>query len=179
MYTVIETPTFQQQSKAIWTDSVRDEFFDWIARNPLAGADCDSHQVGTEQYENQCNQKGTINMNHLKNIDIEAVARAIEMDAGHPLAGLRESLGQAQRGEYAAVHTPAQITARRRGRPVGSVKAAPKIQTAIRFDPDVLAALKATGKGWQTRVNEAMREWLKNIPHPMPLATSSTPESHR
>ncbi|MEN9472026.1 MAG: hypothetical protein RLZZ495_115 [Pseudomonadota bacterium] len=37
MYTVIETPTFQQQSKAIWTDSVRDEFFDWIARNPLAG----------------------------------------------------------------------------------------------------------------------------------------------
>ncbi|MCL2831506.1 MAG: BrnA antitoxin family protein [Betaproteobacteria bacterium] len=38
---------------------------------------------------------------------------------------------------------------------------APKIQTAIRFDPDVLAALKATGRGWQTRVNDAMREWLK------------------
>ncbi len=37
-----------------------------------------------------------------------------------------------------------------------------KQQTAIRFDPDVLAGLRATGKGWQTRVNEVMREWLKN-----------------
>jgi uncharacterized protein (DUF4415 family) len=50
--------------------------------------------------------------------------------------------------------------ARKRGRPVGSVKAAPKVQTAIRFDPDVLAALKATGRGWQTRVNDVMREWV-------------------
>jgi uncharacterized protein (DUF4415 family) len=34
--------------------------------------------------------------------------------------------------------------------------------TTIRFDADVLAALKASGKGWQTRVNEAVREWLKS-----------------
>jgi uncharacterized protein (DUF4415 family) len=46
----------------------------------------------------------------------------------------------------------------RGGRPKS---AAPKVQTAIRFDPDVLARLKATGKGWQTRVNDAMREWLE------------------
>lgn len=26
---------------------------------------------------------------------------------------------------------------------------------------DVLAALKASGKGWQTRVNEAVKDWLK------------------
>ncbi|MDR2011979.1 MAG: BrnA antitoxin family protein [Rhodanobacter sp.] len=49
--------------------------------------------------------------------------------------------------------------AKKRGRPIGSSKAAPKVQTAIRFDPDVLAALRATGRGWQTRVNEVMREW--------------------
>jgi uncharacterized protein (DUF4415 family) len=36
-----------------------------------------------------------------------------------------------------------------------------KVPTTIRFDADVLAALKATGKGWQTRVNDAMREWIK------------------
>jgi uncharacterized protein (DUF4415 family) len=36
-----------------------------------------------------------------------------------------------------------------------------KVPTTIRFDADVLAALKASGKGWQTRVNEAMREWVK------------------
>jgi uncharacterized protein (DUF4415 family) len=44
------------------------------------------------------------------------------------------------------------------GRPL---KATPKIPTTIRFDADVLAALKASGKGWQTRVNDAMREWVK------------------
>ena len=36
-----------------------------------------------------------------------------------------------------------------------------KVPTTIRFDADVLAALKASGKGWQTRVNEAVRDWLK------------------
>jgi uncharacterized protein (DUF4415 family) len=36
-----------------------------------------------------------------------------------------------------------------------------KAPVTIRLDVDVIAALKATGKGWQTRVNEAMREWVK------------------
>lgn len=43
----------------------------------------------------------------------------------------------------------------------GPQKAPTKIPTTIRFDSDVLAALKASGRGWQTRVNEAMREVLK------------------
>ncbi len=43
----------------------------------------------------------------------------------------------------------------------GPQKAPLKQATTIRFDADVLAALKATGKGWQTRVNDAMREWVK------------------
>ena len=49
-----------------------------------------------------------------------------------------------------------------RGRPrsVAPLKAS----TTIRFDADVLAALKATGRGWQTRVNDAMREWVKTHP---------------
>ena len=76
-------------------------------------------------------------------------------------ADLLRSLDQAQRGEYAAVHTPAHIMARRAGRPVGTTKADAKVSTTIRFDPDVLDALKATGKGWQTRVNDAMRDWAK------------------
>lgn len=45
-----------------------------------------------------------------------------------------------------------------RGRPL---KPHPKISTTIRLDADVLTALKATGPGWQTRVNETMREWLR------------------
>lgn len=43
----------------------------------------------------------------------------------------------------------------------GPQKSPTKIQTTIRFDTDVLDGLKATGQGWQTRVNDAMREWLK------------------
>lgn len=51
-----------------------------------------------------------------------------------------------------------KLAARRRG----PGRAPLKVPTTIRFDPDVLAALKATGSGWQTRVNEAMREWVKS-----------------
>lgn len=51
-----------------------------------------------------------------------------------------------------------------RRRPRGPQKAPLKVPTTIRFDADVLAALKATGKGWQTRVNEVMREWIRTRP---------------
>ncbi len=37
MQTVIETPTFQKQSDAIWTEDERLEFVTWIAQHPLAG----------------------------------------------------------------------------------------------------------------------------------------------
>ncbi len=72
-------------------------------------------------------------------------------------AALLRSVGQAVRGEYAAVHTPEQIAARKPGRPVGTVKANAKVSTTIRFDADVLEALKATGRGWQSRANDLLR----------------------
>ncbi len=43
----------------------------------------------------------------------------------------------------------------RMGRPP---KAAPKEAVKLRLDPDVLAVLRATGAGWQTRVNTILRE---------------------
>jgi uncharacterized protein (DUF4415 family) len=46
----------------------------------------------------------------------------------------------------------------------GPQKTPTKKATTIRFDADVLAALKASGKGWQTRVNDAVREWLRTHP---------------
>lgn len=71
---------------------------------------------------------------------------------------LLESVRQSKAGEYAAVHTPEQIQARRRGRPAGSTKADAKVSVSLRIDPDVLAVLRATGDGWQTRVNRILRE---------------------
>jgi uncharacterized protein (DUF4415 family) len=29
----------------------------------------------------------------------------------------------------------------------------------------VLEAFKVTGQGWQARMNDALREWLKALPH--------------
>ena len=42
----------------------------------------------------------------------------------------------------------------------GPQKSPTKVPTTIRFDADVLAALKASGKGWQTRVNQVVKDWL-------------------
>ena len=39
-----------------------------------------------------------------------------------------------------------------------------KEQVAIRLDPEVLAAFRADGPGWQTRVNTALKDWL--VEHP-------------
>lgn len=47
--------------------------------------------------------------------------------------------------------------ARKRGRPAGSNKES----TTVRFDRDVLDAFRAAGPGWQTRMNDALRDWLK------------------
>ena len=46
----------------------------------------------------------------------------------------------------------------KRGRPLGS---GTKISTTIRFDADIVAAFRAAGPGWQSRMNEALREWLR------------------
>jgi len=71
---------------------------------------------------------------------------------------LLESVRQVKAGEFAAVHTPQQIVARRRGRPAGSVAATRKMSTTIRLDADIMQTLKQTGAGWQTRINAILRE---------------------
>ena len=43
----------------------------------------------------------------------------------------------------------------------GEQKAPKKIATAIRLSPEVINFFKASGKGWQTRVDEALQEYIK------------------
>lgn len=38
----------------------------------------------------------------------------------------------------------------------------PKQALTVRYDADVVEAFKATGRGWQTRMNDALRDWLKD-----------------
>ena len=53
-----------------------------------------------------------------------------------------------------------EVALRKRGRPAGS----DKTQIALRVDNDTLAAFRATGNGWQSRMNAALREWVKGHP---------------
>ena len=46
----------------------------------------------------------------------------------------------------------------RRGRPRTD---SPKVALTVRYDAEVVEAFKATGKGWQTRMNAALKDWLK------------------
>ncbi len=45
-----------------------------------------------------------------------------------------------------------------RGRPRSP---SPKQRISIRLSPDVLAKFKSAGRGWQTRIELALRDWLK------------------
>ncbi|MBF0176160.1 MAG: BrnA antitoxin family protein [Magnetococcales bacterium] len=49
----------------------------------------------------------------------------------------------------------------RRGHPPGS---GGKVSTTVRFDAEVISAFRATGRGWQTRMNDALKDWLKTHP---------------
>jgi len=50
-------------------------------------------------------------------------------------------------------------------RPRGRLKTdKTKTFTAIRLDADLLNAFKATGKGWQTRINAALRQYINEHP---------------
>lgn len=50
---------------------------------------------------------------------------------------------------------------RKRGRPAGTGS---KEQIALRVDKDVLARFRAGGPGWQTRMNDALKAWLRSHP---------------
>jgi uncharacterized protein (DUF4415 family) len=50
----------------------------------------------------------------------------------------------------------------KRGRPPAS---RPKEHVNIRLDADILDAFKDRGVGWQTRINTALRDWLKTHPN--------------
>ena len=75
-------------------------------------------------------------------------------------AALLRSIDQTTRGE-GRVTTPQQIMVRRAGRPVGTVKASPKVSTTIRLSPEVVQAFRSAGDGWQTRIDAALKDWLR------------------
>lgn len=100
----------------------------------------------------------TQNVNDMTLEEVRAAVRAIPPENFFVWDGIDEDDRPAsEEAMQAAIKAD---LARRRGRPIGS----DKTQVALRIDNDVLSAFKATGKGWQTRMNEALREWLDRHP---------------
>ena len=58
---------------------------------------------------------------------------------------------------------PPSLLARLRspGRPKAEVT---KERITIRLSPEVVGAFRASGSGWQTRMDAALRDWLKDHP---------------
>ena len=46
----------------------------------------------------------------------------------------------------------------------GPQKAPPKVSTTIRLSPEVVQAFRAAGEGWQTRIDAALKDWLRTHP---------------
>ena len=47
----------------------------------------------------------------------------------------------------------------------GSQRHPTKIAITLRYSPEVVDYFKATGSGWQTRMDKALKEWILNHPH--------------
>jgi len=54
-----------------------------------------------------------------------------------------------------------QLKPQRLGRPLSEQT---KERITIRLSPDVVSAFRATGAGWQTRIDAALKEWLMHHP---------------
>lgn len=47
----------------------------------------------------------------------------------------------------------------------GRQKTPTKVAITLRYSPEVVNYCKETGRGWQIRMDEALKEWIKKYPH--------------
>jgi uncharacterized protein (DUF4415 family) len=59
--------------------------------------------------------------------------------------------------EFIGKNATQELMRRSRGRPK---KADRKVNQTLRLDPDVLEAFRQEGSGWQTRINEVLRQYM-------------------
>ncbi|USX28535.1 BrnA antitoxin family protein [Oxalobacteraceae bacterium OTU3CINTB1] len=53
------------------------------------------------------------------------------------------------------------VTLKRRPGERGPQKAAVKERITIRLSPEIVSRFRATGPGWQTRIDDALADWLR------------------
>ncbi len=65
---------------------------------------------------------------------------------------------------FSQLPEPLQTKLRSLKKPRGPQKAATKEVVTIRLSRDVVERLRASGPGWQTRVDTALRQWIETQP---------------
>ncbi len=96
-----------------------------------------------------------LQVNNMTRDQVAAAVRAIPPESDFVWDGVNEDERPATAEEMRA---GIEADKRRRGRPTGS----DKTQIALRVDNDTLAAFRATGPGWQSRMNAALGEWVRS-----------------
>jgi uncharacterized protein (DUF4415 family) len=61
-------------------------------------------------------------------------------------------------GGYKAVHVA--VAAKRKPGERGPQRTPTKQLVSVRYSPEVLSYFKASGAGWQTRMDEALKQWV-------------------
>lgn len=90
-----------------------------------------------------------------------AIARGIDADpdaVSLPTEEIKQLRPAIEVLERAIGKEKTEALVRRRGRPAKPA-AERKVNQTLRIDPDVLEAYKATGSGWQTLMNDALRDY--------------------
>jgi uncharacterized protein (DUF4415 family) len=86
------------------------------------------------------------------------VKREAAQDAPVPFDAESEPYNPNDEAAVAAYWAKATVK-RGRGRPAAAMK---RPTLNMRVDAEVLEAFKATGPGWQTRINEVLKDWVKS-----------------
>src|SRR5688572_17158404 len=58
-----------------------------------------------------------------------------------------------------------EILPKRRVGQRGPQKTPTKVSITLRYSPEVVKYFKETGKGWQIRMDEVLKKWIKKHPH--------------
>jgi len=78
---------------------------------------------------------------------------------------VNESASRAWSGEFNGRTRPAREDLQQTGKTVrrvrGSQKAPKKVRISMRLSPEVFEYFKSGGRGWQTRLDEALKEWTR------------------
>ena len=84
------------------------------------------------------------------------------MDSRKPLIGDDGEVGDLSQVDASAFTPfnalPKSLQAKLKGRPKASVT---KERITIRLSSEVVKSFRATGNGWQTRIDAALKEWLE------------------